>query len=162
MLSQFPLDQKIFIDANIFIYHFLGIKDDCTRLLAQVENREIAAFTSVIVLAEVWHRLMIAEAIESYGLTPRKAVSYLNNHPDIVRKLSRCHEAMTSIPQMRVKIWSLTQKTFVLAQGISHQYGLLTNDALNAALMRLHRVKNVATNDGDFLRVKDVKVWRPS
>src|SRR3989338_6609515 len=162
MLSQFPVDKNIFIDANIFIYHFLGMKDDCTQLLVQVENRKIAAFTSVIVLAEVWHRLMIAEAIENYGLTPHKAVSYLKNHPKIVKQLSRCHESMASIPQMRVKIWSLTQKAFILAQSISHEYGLLTNDALNAALMRLHRVKDVATNYGDFLRVKDVKVWRPS
>ena len=162
MLSRFPAGRKIFIDANIFIYHFLGLKDDCSQLLGHVENKEITAFASVIVLAEVWHRLMIAEAIESYGLTPRKAVSYLNNHPDIVRKLSRCHEAIASISRMRVKIWPLTQKTFVLAQGISHQYGLLTNDALNAALMRLHRVEDIATNDDDFLRIKDVKVWRPS
>lgn len=162
MLSKVPTGSRIFIDSNIFIYHFLGLEDSCTQLLARIEEEEVKGFTSVIVLAEVWHRLMVAECIEMYKVSPRKATSYLKSNPEKVKKLTRCQEAISSIPKMKISIWSLTRKAFSLAQTISQEYGLLTNDSLNLALMRQHRIKNIATNDTDFQRVKNINFWKPS
>lgn len=46
--------------------------------------------------------------------------------------------------------------------GIKREYGLLTNDALNLALMRRHRLACIASNDSDFERVTDLLVWKPA
>ena len=162
MLSKLPASEHIFIDANIFIYHFLGLKESCSEFLLRVENKEIFGYTSVTVLLEVCHRLMIAEAIETYNLTPRKAVTYLKRHPQSVQQLTRCHEAITYIPQMKIKIWNLSRRALFATQLISRQYGMLTNDSINLALINQHKIKNIATNDKDFVRVKEIKVWKPS
>src|SRR3989338_889961 len=160
MLSAIKSGQKVFIDSNILIYHFLGLNDNATVFLQRCERKEIIAHASVIVLAEIWHRLMIAEVIETYNISPGKAVSYLKSHPRIVKELAKCHIAIESIPKLNIKVWPLTKKIFTSAQLIIKQHGLLTNDALNLALMKSHGIKNIATNDRDFERL-DIFVNRP-
>ena len=39
------------------------------------------------------------------------------------------------------------------------RYALLTNDALNAATMKINEIDSIATNDKDFERLPGVKVW---
>lgn len=39
------------------------------------------------------------------------------------------------------------------------RYALLTNDALNAATMKINEIDSIATNDKDFERLAGVKVW---
>ena len=119
MLSRLPAGEHIFIDANIFIYHFLGLKESCSELLLRVENKKIIGYTSAIILSEICHRLM------------------------------------------KIKIWGLNKKTLFTTQLFSQNYGLLTNDSINLALMNQYKVHNIATNDNDFSRVKDIKVWKP-
>ena len=70
MLENVPNGSKIFIDSNIFIYHFLNLSNLCTAFLVRAEKRDISACTSTVVLAEVLHRLTIAEAAEEFGIRP--------------------------------------------------------------------------------------------
>jgi predicted nucleic acid-binding protein len=63
MLPNIKSGKKIFVDPNIFVYHFLGVNDSATDFIQRCEQREIIAYTSSIVIAEVLHRLMIAEVI---------------------------------------------------------------------------------------------------
>ncbi len=37
MLEEIPSQTKIFVDSNIFIYHFLGSSESCTDFLERVE-----------------------------------------------------------------------------------------------------------------------------
>ena len=71
MLKEIPGGTKIFVDSNILIYHFLGVSEACTDFLERVRIGDVEGYTSTIVLAEVLHRLMIAEAVEKYGLKKR-------------------------------------------------------------------------------------------
>jgi predicted nucleic acid-binding protein len=41
MLADMPDGCKIFIDSNIFIYHFLDLSEICTAFLERVKAREI-------------------------------------------------------------------------------------------------------------------------
>jgi len=41
----------VFIDANVFIYHFVGASPQCTAFLASCESRELRGATSALVLA---------------------------------------------------------------------------------------------------------------
>ena len=36
----------------------------------------------------------------------------------------------------------------------------MTNDSLNLDVMRSNQLYDIATNDGDFERVEDIKVWK--
>ena len=76
-LDEIPTGTRVFVDSNIFIYHFLGISESCTSFLSRAESQDIVAYTSTIVLAEVLHRLMIAEVVERYNLKPKDALEFL-------------------------------------------------------------------------------------
>ena len=69
-------DSSVFIDANVFIYHFGGASAQCAALVQRCETGDLRGFRSVLVLAEVCHRLMVTEAVEkklvSVRNVPRK------------------------------------------------------------------------------------------
>jgi predicted nucleic acid-binding protein len=52
-LAEIPDGAAVFIDANVFVYHFAGASPQCTRLLARCETNEVRGATSALVLAEV-------------------------------------------------------------------------------------------------------------
>ncbi len=92
MLSEIPSATEIFIDANIFVYHFAGptvLTPACSALLRRIEDGDLTGFTSLIVVAEALHRLMIIEATETFQVEARQSVRYLKEHPAEVGKLAR-------------------------------------------------------------------------
>jgi predicted nucleic acid-binding protein len=69
--------QAVFIDANVFVYHFrpdplLGTL--CDQLLRRIENQEVQGFTSAHALNEMAHRLMTDEASQLFGCDTRSQV----------------------------------------------------------------------------------------
>ena len=92
-VATVPTGTRIFIDANIFIYHFTHtpLTAACTAFLQRVETGDLHGITSSVVLAEVAHRLMILEAIQTLSLPARSAV----------RKL-KAEEEMTQLKEDRV------------------------------------------------------------
>lgn len=63
-LADLQNGDRLFIDANIFIYHFGGQSPECKTFLERCARRELVGYTATVNLAEVLHRLMIAEAVE--------------------------------------------------------------------------------------------------
>ena len=50
----------------------------------------------------------------------------------------------------------ITQQHLLLAADLSLQHGLLSGDALIAAVMHYHRLTSLASNDSDFERVPGI------
>lgn len=76
-LSEIPSATEIFIDANIFVYHFSGpteLTPACSAFLRRIEDRDLGGFTSLMVVAEVLHRLMVIEAVETLQVEARQVV----------------------------------------------------------------------------------------
>jgi predicted nucleic acid-binding protein len=44
---------------------------------------------------------------------------------------------------------------------LSKKYRLLAMDSAHLAIMRRNGLTNLATNDADFQRVADLKIWKP-
>jgi predicted nucleic acid-binding protein len=65
-IAPFPPDgTAVFIDANIFYYHFVtvdGVSEWSSDLLELIVQNRISAATSAHSLAEAMHRIMTAEA----------------------------------------------------------------------------------------------------
>jgi len=163
-LSQIPSCSKVFVDANIFVYHFGGdgdISDACTDFLLRVEEGDVEAFTSTIILPEILHRLMIVEAVEKYELPLRSIVRYLKEHPDIVMTLEKYSMAPEKIRQMNVTILTITLQDLLDSKGVRDSYGLLTNDSTSVSIMKRFGITDIATNDSDFERVNGLRVWKP-
>jgi len=65
-LSDLEDGSSIFVDANIFIYHFSRkskFNSASTNFLERIEKKQIIGVTSTLVVQEAIHRLMIMEAL---------------------------------------------------------------------------------------------------
>jgi predicted nucleic acid-binding protein len=162
-LAALPSGSRVFIDANIFIYHFTQtpLTGACTKLLQRVEVGDIEGITSVVTLAEVAHRLMILEAIQVHGFSSRMAVRKLKENPVLVQQLSRYRVVTETVPAFNVVVETINSTHLRTAQDLSATIGILTNDSLTAAVMQSLAITDIASNDPDFSLVPALTVWQP-
>src|SRR5215813_4965766 len=86
-LEDLPDGARIFVDANILIYHFSGISLECRAFLQRCESRQVEAFTGVHIVMEVTHRLMILEALQKGLITGGQPARKLKEQPEIIKVL---------------------------------------------------------------------------
>ena len=89
ILAELRDGDRVFIDANIFIYHFGGRSMEGKAFLERCARRELLGYTFTPVLAEVLHRHMVAEAIAKGLVTARTAVRKLGETPELVKQLTQ-------------------------------------------------------------------------
>ena len=153
---------RVFIDANIFIYHFGGRSLECKALLERCARRELLGYTSTPVLAEVLHRRMVAEAIAQGLVTARTAVRKLGETPEIVKQLTQYQEDVRKISHMHLTILPLTLAIVQASAAVRTGEGLLTNDSFVIAFMRAQGLTQLATANGDFDRVGGIAIYKPA
>jgi len=162
-LATLPSGSRVFIDANIFIYHFTRspLTGACTAFLQRVEIGDIEGITSVVTLAEVAHRFMILEAIQTHGLHPHAAVRKLKENPALVQQLSHYKVVTAMVSSFNVLIEAVTVTHLRSAQEFSVTSGFLTNDSLTAAVMQSLTLTDLASNDPDFSVLPALTIWQP-
>jgi len=160
-LPELPAGQTVFIDANIFIYHFTGLSRECSRFLERRERRDLWGVTAAHILLEVLHRLMLIEAVTKGLVTSGNVAKNLRKRPDVLKQLADYQIQTEAILEMGTKVTGPT----VDALKISHPYrrrdGLLVNDSLTAAVMEAEGILYLATTDPDFIRVEELRVYSP-
>ncbi|MCI0694216.1 PIN domain-containing protein [candidate division KSB1 bacterium] len=161
-LEQVPSERMLFIDANILIYHFTQQSLSCSKLLRRCQDSEVSGFTSVVCVAEMLHRLMLAEAMQKGYVTPPNALRKLKENPKIVKKLDRYQEAPKRLLEMKITLLSATPEIVLRSKAIRKRYGLLTNDSLIITTMKMNRIKLLASNDGDFENISGIQLFKPS
>ena len=152
-LDQVPAGAQVFVDSNIFVYHFQPhpvFGPTCHRLLERVERQDIEGFTSATPLSEVAHRLMVVEAGTLPGWGSGKVLNRLKKQPAVVQQLTLFQTAVTAVIQSNIRVLAVSGTLVPAAAVLSRQQGLLTNDALILALMRQHGFTYLASHDSDF------------
>ena len=159
-LYELPAGERLFVDANIFLEHLLNSEPTCAAFFQRIQHREIHAVTSVAVLSEARHRLLLTEAIRrGYVSKPDRALAVLQQRPGLLRHLTACDEALNLLLETPLRVVNVTLAQFRLAQRLSLRYGLLTTDALHLATLRAHRLRHLATNDADFATIPRLTLW---
>ena len=165
-LANIPADVTVFIDANVFVYHFCAstnsVSDKCTDFLQKVESGMIQAVTSTSVVLETLHRAMIYEVTEKTGLEPIGAMRKLQKNPEIIQTLTQYSEIPQSISDIGTQVISVSYQTILDSRSWREKYGLLVNDSIITALMDKNGLKDLATNDKDFERISVFRIWKPS
>ena len=72
-IENLPAGTRLFLDANIFVYAFLGHSNQCRELLGRCATERILGITTLDVFNEVTHRMMLAEALGK-GVIKRDSV----------------------------------------------------------------------------------------
>jgi predicted nucleic acid-binding protein len=163
-IADLAAGDAVFLDANIFIYHFIAEPTygaACTSLLERIDRRELEGWTSSHVLAEVSHRLMTLEACSVFGWPYQGIASRLRRHPQELQQLGRFRQALAEIALVGLNVIVVTEQHITEAADASLQYGLLTNDALLVTLMLSRGLIHLASNDDDFDRVPRIGRYAP-
>jgi predicted nucleic acid-binding protein len=161
-LSQLPDGESIFLDANIFLYSAFDhptFGGACRDFLARVDQEEVHGYCSTFVLNEVFHKLMMSEIVDKFGVQARAANSLFKQRPEIICKLCNVWDEMDSINIINITI--LCGQIFPEFVNLSKKYHLLAMDSAHLAIMRQNGLTNLATNDADFERVADLNIWKP-
>jgi predicted nucleic acid-binding protein len=184
-LEALPAGASVFIDANIFIYHFLGVSRQCAAFLERCSSGDLRAVTGAHTVAEVLHRLMLAEAKAKGPPVEKRSnrrngsrgsgragdvavggtgagIDYLEANPDAVRRLMDYLAAGPAIEQIVKTVLPLTMEIIRASQWARSRDGLLVNDSLTAAMMRAEGIVDLASKDAAFLRAADLTVYRPT
>lgn len=163
MPLDLPPGAVCFVDANIFVYHFIELGEvsaRCRALLGRVARNELQAVSASACLADAVHRVMGVEAQDRFKIASG-AVAWLQRHPDRIGELSAFRDAARQLAALPLRLLSVDAETVADAADISARHGLLMNDAAIVSLMRRHNIPNLVTNDDDFDQVPGIAIWKP-
>jgi len=102
--TQGAARQTIFIDANIFIYHFTGLSQECSSFLERCERGGLWGVTAVHILLEVLHRLMMIEAVARGVVTSGNVAKKLRKRLNVVKQLADCQTQTEAILEMGIEV----------------------------------------------------------
>ena len=163
-LDDFPNKGRIFIDANIFLHHAFDLNESSVRFLQRVERGTIKAYTSLLVLEEVFFKLLIQQASNFLPRVTLQDVKSLlkgeEKKEEIFLPLFRYQHYIETLKAGGLKIGGLTEEDIPRALHISRQWGLLTADALHLAVMERKRIVHLASADRDFEEIEGITLWR--
>ena len=160
-LAKLPAGIDIFLDANIFIYAFGGQSQQCLDVLSRCAREEVYGITTIKVINEVTHRLMLAEAIAT-GVIRRERAQDLKGKTDAIRQLRQYWVHVGKIFSLNILILKPDEARLYRGQTMRSRHGLLTTDSLILAAMDEYGIDRLASRDRDFDDVASLTVYKPS
>jgi len=164
MPLDLPDGTSCFVDSNILYYALVptaGVSEACLKLLDRAIAGQVLLSVSIPVLSDTIHKVMISEAAQLAGRDRAGIIGYLNKHPELISRLVEYPQALGRRGGVPMHILPLDDQLLRDAARLSVQYGILTNDAMIAAVMQRHGIIHLVTNDDDFDRVGGLTVWKP-
>ena len=164
-LAQLPSGVAVFVDANILTLAITGtgaLSQWCQQFLDRTRSRELTGYTATIVVAEVIHRVIVAEARQHLGLSSRDTVQYLQRDPSLVQQLRGHLRVASDVRNLGLDILPLTVKDLHASKAARANHGLLANDSLIVGVMHNRKLRNLATHDSGFAQVPQLQVWMPN
>lgn len=161
-LSDIPRGERVFLDAPIFLHHFLGTSPECRALLDRCERSEVRGVTSALALAEVAHRLLRGELLAEGSVSSGEVDRTLRERPEAVVKLHLHEEAVAQVPLMGVDVQALDLRTILAAGRLRREVGLAAGASFLVAAAREAGIEAFATTDQTLERAPGLRVYRPS
>lgn len=161
-IKLLPTGADIFVDSNIFLYHLENLSPECTELLERIARGEINACITTIVLAEILHRRMMAEALTKGLISPGQPLKKLKAQPQVITALN---DYIVDLETLLTLPWLITEATVAdvkASHALRRAHGLFVNDSINLACALRLGITNIATHDADFARVPLLTVWEPT
>ncbi len=160
-LTEIESGSKVFVDSNIFIYHFTGVSNECSDFLARGERGELTTITGIHVILDVLHSLMMVEAVRKHLVEPPGIAEKLKKAPQTLKLLNEYYVNTEKIPDMGVIIQPLVFETLVTSHVARLSYGLLVYDSMIIAGMKQDRINLLATNNDVFRNVSEIQMCTP-
>lgn len=168
LLSNFTIDERIFIDANIFIYNAIDdpiYAESCTDFLRQVENNKIKGVITPHIMDEVLFKILVAEAsqhLEKFTMSNLKKEMKNSRFSSIVyNPVKEYCDYLTELTYGGLEILTVDSGLVEKSIYLGLRYGLLTTDAIHLSTIIQYGINNIATNDSDFERIESITIYKP-
>lgn len=165
-LALLPRGSLVFVDTNIFAYHFQGKSATCTAFFHRLAAGEVLGVSNTEVLSDLAHKLMLAEA-QGRGEIARATAKFMKDRLSADRgcvgRLLEFEGNLERVVQMGLRIVTVSTKLLLETRAERVRYGLMMNDSLHLGTMlrSIPPVADIATRDGDFNHVEGVTKWEP-
>jgi predicted nucleic acid-binding protein len=153
--------EEVFIDSNIFTYLLVGdprYMKSVNSFLKRIERGSIAGSFNLTVFDETLFNFIKAKAIKKYGVHWEGFNDLYKRNPDMVSEIDL--EPVLKIFEMD-NLSQITTSNLSLITKFSIKYSLLPADAINLAVMKMHNITSLASNDSDFERVDWIGLHKP-
>ncbi len=168
LLTNFTVDERIFIDANIFIYNALDnplFAESCTDFLRQVETDKINGVITPHIMDEVLFKILVAEAsqhLEKFTLSNlKKEMKNSSFSSKVYKPVKEYCDYLTDLTYGGLEILAVDGGLVEKSIELGLRYGLLTTDAIHLSTIKQYGINNIATNDSDFERVESITIYKP-
>jgi len=158
-LADLPQGERILVDSNILTYHLLDYPTFgpiCEKFFQDILDEKYQGFITPIIASETLFNFIKAYILKTYGVKGK----------DVAIFLKRDLKILQEIPfDRRKEIFGIFNILDIGAVEVGEsfeyvsRYALLTNDALNAATMKVNKITSIVTSDKDFERLAGVKIW---
>ncbi|HLC26119.1 MAG TPA: PIN domain-containing protein [bacterium] len=159
-LPNLPSGMDVLLDVNIFVYAFSNQSADCRALLERCAKEEVCGITTVEIINEVTHRLMLAEAV-SKRLIEKGQAGLLRGKAEAISGLTEYWNQALKIFSLNLLILSLEESRLHRAGEIRAIHGLLTNDSVILAALDEYGIECLASRDSDFDHIPGITVYKP-
>ena len=149
------------LDANVLIYALLESSQQSRRLLNRCSTEDLCGITTVEIINEVCHRLMLAEALHA-GVINAAQAKLLRAKRSAIPGLSEYWIKTGQIFRLQLLVIGLQEERILRAHEMRSRYALLTNDSLILAAADEYGIGNLASNDGDFDEIAWLTVYKPT
>jgi len=160
-LMYLPSGSDVFLDSNVLVYALLRRSDECLRLLRRCEQNEVFGATTLHVINEATHKLMLAEACAA-GIIGKEKAALLAKRLKAITTLSRYWLQTQAILRINITILPIGETWLYGAHAVRSSYGMLTNDSLIVAAMRNYGLSMVASADGGFDHISGLIRYTPT
>lgn len=161
-IKLLPAGVRCLVDANILIYHLGGLSPECKAFIARVTRREVEAYLTTVIVAEVLHRRMMLEAVAKNLITPGQSLKKLKANSTLIASLTDYIAEVEDLLRLPFTVIEVTPPDISRSHSLRHTEYLFVNDSLNLACAERHAIADVVTHDGDFARVTGIATWEPT
>lgn len=160
-LPNLPSGADVFLDANVFIYALGRQSNECHDFLNRCSTEDVFGVTTLEVINEVTHRLMLTEAVAKGVITKGNASALKGKWRDVA-KLTEYWTLTSRIFGLNILLVGSDDPRLHRAQTVRSNHGLLTNDSLILATMVEYGINCLASRDGDFDHIQGLTVYKPA
>ncbi len=162
-LTDIPKGKVVFLDANIFHFYLRGPENAqkaCISLLQRIEGKDVAGYTSTLILDELIYKILLKKIEEKYKRSPltilQKVPKEIGIYPPEIR---RAIDIVLGIEGLNVLPVEKHHIEEAIAQ--MQKYSILPRDAIHVSVMKSIECRDLASADNDFDRVIDMNRWSP-
>jgi predicted nucleic acid-binding protein len=160
-LAAVPARSNVLLDANVLVYALTSPGCQSEQLVRRCQIEQVSGFTTVEVVNEVCHRLMVAEAFRN-GFIAKPNAGALKGRKAIISRLSEYWIQIERLLTSNILVLDLDEKRLRSAQRLRSAHGLLTTDATIIAGAMWLGITEVASNDKDFDGIPSITIYSPN